>query len=338
MTFAVCSWSLSDSRVLATQANLGHYPFCEPSAAVNIPCPGSEGRCLLVGDNESDKALLLYAVNAKQLKADRPKELSLGAFEIDDIEAIATLHEGSVLIMGSHSRNKKCEVKKTRQRFVQAKILPDKLAIIGSIVESPAIKAADLFKGIDLHLPSNHKLAAISRAIDDAEAAAQEVQGHEHACQKVNAFNIEGALALLDHPTSPEVWVGLRSPLVKAAAGPDEAVLLQMVSLDTLRFGAVAFVRLEGRGIRELTLDKIWIWGIAGGPEDDKDNFVLWRIRRDELKPNVTLTPEIVRPLPASSEGLAIVEQTAYVLIDGDKDKDTQSCKHPGSYFQLDLQ
>ena len=33
----------------------------------------------------------------------------------------------------------------------------------------------------------------------------------------------------------------------------------------------------------------------------------------------ILLRPEILRSLPASSEGLAIVEETAYVLIDGDR-------------------
>jgi hypothetical protein len=54
------------------------------------------------------------------------------------------------------------------------------------------------------------------------------------------------------------------------------AVLLRMASLDKYRFDGAAFLRIEeGGGIRELTIDKNWIWGIAGGPEDDKDNFVL---------------------------------------------------------------
>jgi hypothetical protein len=116
------------------------------------------------------------------------------------------------------------------------------------------------------------------------------------------------------------------------------AVLLRMVSLDKYRFDGAAFLRIEeGRGIRELSMDKNWIWGIAGGPEDDQDNFVLWRIPRDALKPNATLRPEIVRSLSASSEGLAIVEETAYVLIDGDRGDGSKSCKVSGQYVQCNL-
>jgi hypothetical protein len=335
ITVISCSLDLLVASAFAEPQEFGKYPVCEPSAVAKITCPDSEESCLLVGDNESDDTLFLYPVKSEKLDSVAQKELSLGNLEIDDIEAIAKLDQHRVLIMGSHSRNKECETKKKRRRFVQAKIIGDKVEPIGQVIESPEIKAKDLFDEVDL--ARNDKLAILSRAIDDAEARANQAEGDETACSRANAFNAEGAVAISESASSPEIWIGLRSPLVSIDS-ENYAVLLRMASLDQYRFDGAAFLRIEeGRGIRELTLDKNWIWGIAGGPEDDEDNFVLWRIPRDALKPHATLRPEIVRPLPASSEGLAIVEETAYVLIDGDGGDGNEDCKVPGQYVQCTL-
>jgi hypothetical protein len=211
----------------------------------------------------------------------------------------------------------------------------DKLEPIGPMIESPAINAKDLFGEVDL--ASNDKLAVVGHVIDDAEARADQAEGDETACNKVNAFNAEGAVAIPERASAPEVWIGLRAPLVRIDS-ENYAVLLRMASLDKYRFDGAAFLKIEeGRGIRELTLDKNWIWGIAGGPDDDQDNFVLWRIPRDALKPNATLRPEIIRSLPASSEGLAIVDETAYVLIDGDRGDGGTGCKASAQYVQCNL-
>jgi hypothetical protein len=123
-----------------------------------------------------------------------------------------------------------------------------------------------------------------------------------------------------------------------ASASDDYAAILQMAGLAEYRFKAAAFLKLQGRGIRELTIEKDWIWGIAGGPEDGKDNFVLWKMPRAALQANAILSPTIVRALPASSEGLEIVGETAYVLIDaGEWDKGSEGCKVPARYLQCDL-
>lgn len=330
-----CSSYLLIASAFAKPGDFGRYPVCEPSAVAKITCPDSEGSCLLVGDNESDGTLFLYPVKSGMLDSVAQVELGLGKLEIDDIEAIAKLDEHRVLIMGSHSRNKECETKKKRRRFVQARVMGNKLEPIGQIIESPEINAKDLFGEVDL--ASNEKLAILGRAIDDAEAKANQANGDETACNRVNAFNVEGVVAISESASPVEVWIGLRSPLVRIDS-ENYAVLLRMVSLDKYRFDGAAFLRIEeGRGIRELTMDKNWIWGIAGGPEDDKDNFVLWRIPRDALKPNATLRPEIIRSLPASSEGLAIVEETAYVLIDGNRGDGSKGCKVSGQYVQCNL-
>jgi len=330
-----CASYLLIASAFAKPGEFGRYPVCEPSAVAKITCPDSEGSCLLVGDNESDGTLFLYPVKSGKLDSVAQVELGLGKLEIDDIEAIAKLDEHRVLIMGSHSRNKECETKKKRRRFVQARVMGNKLEPIGQIIESPEINAMDLFGEVDL--ASNEKLTILGHAIDDAEAKANQAKGDETACNRVNAFNVEGVVAISESASPLEVWIGLRSPLVSIDS-ENYAVLLRMVSLDKYRFDGAAFLRIEeGRGIRELTMDKNWIWGIAGGPEDDKDNFVLWRIHRDALKPNATLRPEIIRSLPASSEGLAIVEETAYVLIDGNRGDGSKGCKVSGQYVQCNL-
>src|SRR6266540_5092703 len=174
---ASCCWHLLVASAFAKPEILGAYPVCEPSAVVKITCPDSEKNCLLVGDNESNDILFLYPVKSGKLEPAAQTELGLGKLEIDDIEAIAKLDENRVLIMGSHSRNKECETKKKRRRFVQARVVRDRLEPIGQIVESPEIKAKDLFGGGDL--ASNEKLGALSRAIDDAEARANQAKGDE---------------------------------------------------------------------------------------------------------------------------------------------------------------
>jgi len=109
---------LLSSLLWMTQATgmprtLGKYPVCEPSAVVQIPCPNSNGDCLLVGDNETKKSLFLYPIKLGKLEATVQKELSLGGTEISDIEAITELGDNGVLIFGSYSRNSQCEIKKT---------------------------------------------------------------------------------------------------------------------------------------------------------------------------------------------------------------------------------
>ncbi|MGK7876830.1 MAG: DUF3616 domain-containing protein [Xenococcaceae cyanobacterium] len=325
------SWCLAIARANATPEILGQYPVCEPSAVVKVTCPESGGDCLLVGDNEQKTSLFLYPVNSERLESTTQNQLELGE-RISDIEAIAKLDDDKVLIFGSHSRNSNCETKKKRRQFLQARVLSNSLKPIDKIIKSPKIESKVLFDGTDID--KNEKLQAVSRVIDEAEVAANKAEEDKTACQKANAFNAEGAVTVLDS----SVWIGLRSPLVSLEQ-KNYATLLRMASpLDKYRFDEVAFLDLEGRGIRELTLDENWIWGIAGGPEDGLDNFVLWKLPTQSLNPNAILEPEIVRELPASSEGLVIVEGTAYVLIDGDSGNSDDRCEIPGQFIQFAIQ
>lgn len=336
----VICWCLSTIGVKATPLTLGKYPVCEPSAAVKVTCPESGESCLLVGDNEQKEAVFLYPVSSNGLESNAQTQLALEK-KISDIEAIAKLDNNKVLIFGSHSRNSKCEIKDRRRRFLQAQLSGNQLKPIGELVKYPQkdvkLESQILFKGVDIN--KNEILSAVSRAIDDAETKANQAmiltteQEQKNACEETNAFNAEGAVAV-----SNRVWIGLRSPVVSKES-KDYAVLLRMANVDNYQFDGATLVDLEGRGIRELTFDNNLIWGIAGGPKDGQDNFVLWKLSADAVKPNEILKPTIVKKLklPISSEGLAIVDGTAYVLIDGDTGNVDNQCEVPGKFIQFPL-
>jgi hypothetical protein len=313
---------------------LGKYPVCEPSAVVRIPCPNSDGDRLLVGDNETKESLFLYPITSNNLEATVQKELSLGGTEISDIEAITELGKNRILIFGSHSHNSQCEIKKNRQRFLQAQVLSESIKPISNAIQTDKINSQTLFT--PEALKTNKMLQVVAQAIDEAEKSADLAQGDRKACQKANAFNVEGAVAVSQGGVASEVWLGLRSPLI-SAEGKAWAALLKLKNLDRYQFEQVVLLDLGGRGIRELTKEGNSIWGIAGGPEDGKDNFVLWKLPIGKLKPNVKVHPEIVQALPASSEGLAIVEKKAYILIDGDSGKSGSNCQIPGKFIEIPL-
>jgi hypothetical protein len=151
---------------------------------VQVPCPQTNGQCLLVGDNENDTAVFLYPITAKGVNSKAQTAFTIGGLEIGDIEAIAKIAEDRVLIMGSHSRNTKCEVKKKRLRFVQTQIGQDTLEPVGPMVETPAIHIQELFDSTTL--AGNPKLDAVRQAIQAADRA----QGDKKACEQANAFNI----------------------------------------------------------------------------------------------------------------------------------------------------
>lgn len=80
--------------------------MCEPSAALVAPW---DPAIVLVGDNEVKEQLYAFEVTADGLQLvkalDIPKD---NGGRPRDIEALAA-SDGSVLIVGSHSRNSRCE-------------------------------------------------------------------------------------------------------------------------------------------------------------------------------------------------------------------------------------
>lgn len=311
---------------------LGKYPVCEPSAVVKITCPDSQANCLLVGDNEVKNSLFLYSLNSEKLNSDSQRELSADNLEISDIEAITSLDKDTVLILGSHSRNSQCEIKKNRQRVAKVRILSYRLEPTSEVLQTSKIESKILFDSIDI--AKNKILQAVSNRINAAEQAADLAKGNKKACQKANAFNAEGVVAIPSKASVSTVWIGLRSPLVSIKQ-KNFAILLRMKSLDKSQFDQVALLDLEGRGIRELTLAGNTIWGIAGGPEDGKNNFIFWKFPVSSLKPSAFIKPEIYRSLPPSSEGLAIWDSKMYVLIDGERGESNSRCQIPGKFIEF---
>ncbi len=314
---------------------LGRFPLCEASAALRLPC--GEGDCLLVGDNEVRDRLYEFPIRNQDLEAQAVKELGLGDGEISDIEALVNLGSNRILVLGSHGRNKGCEPKKNRRRFLVVERLRNGIQSVGETVESKRITCERLLNNTD----RSEMLKAVCESIDQTERQADSIfealdtaggDAAEVACGKAAPFNIEGAVAI-PAKDGPEVWIGLRGPLVETAEGGERrrlAVMLRMKNLQEFSFDAAALVDLGGFAIRELTVGGGWVWGIAGPPEDSSVAFKLWRFPIRGLQADATIRPELLRELPTSSEGLALSGSTAFVVIDGDQGGN--SCVEPARY------
>lgn len=312
------------------------FPVCEPSAALILPCIGKPGQCLLVGDNETADGVFLYPLVKGQADINGRQFLNLGQTEVDDIESMAKLDDRTLLLLGSHSRSSSCEIKDKRRRLLLVTDWGRGAVLTGNPARTQEISAAAL---LGRRTASSPVLKAVGEAIDRAEAQADKAAKNkdESACEAVSAFNIEAAVAMPGTQGETRVWVGLRSPLV-TFNGRTWAALLRLERPNSLSFDQAILLDLGGRGVRELSLAGDWLWGIAGGPGDGGKNFVLWKVKLGDLKPEAQLQPQILRPLPNSSEGLAFVDGQAVVLIDGDrgKDKSSTSCREDGRYLLLE--
>lgn len=324
--------------------SLGGYPVCEASAAAVVSCPGSDKPCLLVGDNEVNDRLFLYDIddegNGVHLKDRRevyltslPSAAGGGALELSDIEAIAGLPPGEVILYGSHSRNKRCEPKGKRRIFAHGLLNANDLGEgSNKPVKSKKHSCKRLFG--DAPDPVTQTVCeAIARGEENAEQAAG-LQGRseqEQTCEADPAFNLEGAVAVPEANGPPRVWIGLRAPLVD-----DRAVLLrQKKKRKAFAFDAVAFVDLGGRGIRELTFADGRIWGIGGPAADSDAPHVLWHVDASALDHGAQIEPTLAGELPNFAEGLAIWGQHAFVLMDGDQPADAtpMTCSKNSEYI-----
>ncbi len=260
-------------------SSLGGYPVCEASAAITVPCPNATHGCLLVGDNEEVDRLFLYEIQQRDngIHLHARREISLmamvrpgakKAFKLSDIEALAKLPDGEILIFGSHSRNKNCKLKGKRRIFAQGRLEPDRMArgMVAS-VKTPEKKHSckRLFKEIDT--PEVQSVcSAIRRTEIRAKRASELLEGsqREAACSVDPALNLEGAVAIGDDDGEARVWIGLRAPLVDGKA----IILRQVIGRDSFSFDAVAFLDLDGLGIRELMHADGRVWGISGTTAD----------------------------------------------------------------------
>ncbi len=313
--------------------NLGGYPLCEASAAVFTACPQDlTMTCLLVGDNERRGALFSFPFDGHRLDVSRRRTLELQPilsdkddFELSDIEALTQLGSGEVLIYGSHSRNKDCKRRKKRRRFVGAATFRDGRAVGGRFELVRTKRKFDLYKAFPADVSGD--LLAVRETVEAAERRAEAICDDK---SRHESFNIEGVVAI-PGPEGDQVWVGLRAPLVNG-----NAVLLRQNDLTKLRFDRVRLIDLQGRGIRDLSYHRGWIWGLAGPVADNPSApFRLWRFRVGALAGSGTIAVDDLGAAPNGAEGLAIWGNTAVVVIDGMAVGRQTNCETDATYDLL---
>lgn len=337
---AVCTAVLAGAPTLAEPLpgfpDLGGAPLCEASAAVITPCPQDPVEsCLLVGDNEQRQSIFAIPFDGERLDPDRRTTIDFSSllhkkddFELSDLEAMTRLSTGEVLLYGSHGRNKECERKKKRRRYLGVRFKQG-APVAGEVGLRRTSEKLDLENTIQED--STGALQKVRQAVREGEYAADIADKRRAGARNCdNAFNIEGAVALPDE-RGERIWIGLRGPLVDGKA----VLLRQVAGLERLTFDRARLVDLAGYGIRDLTYARGWIWGLAGPLADSGVPFKLWRLRADELvrAGEAPLHIEMLADLPTSSEGLAIRGNTAVVVIDGKQGKtEDEPCAVDATY------
>ena len=311
---------------------LGRHPLCEASAA--LPAPWDPAT-ILVADNELAGQLFAFRVVKGKLEQQRALQIEAGGEDVrvKDVEALASVGD-KLLVVGSHSRNKRCCGKKKRRRLQLLASRDGKLEVQQSFKMGDgkwAKRMASVEACLDKLFASPADGDKLPRQVCEALVAAEkrarcDCQGA--SCHGCDTLNIEGAVAV-----GGRIWLGLRAPLVKG-----RAALLRLALLKKrLRFDAAALLELDGNGVRELALANNRVHVIAGPPLDSPACFWLWSLAAERLRPGALLTPDAKRwKLPTSSEGLLIQGGKALVTIDG-AEGDEGSCEYPSRQFSVDL-
>ena len=321
--------------------SMGGHPACEASAGIEIPCPETGKTCLLVGDNEIKDKMFLYELHDSVPVLRNMRTIKMGPFapgtsttsKVKDIEAIARLPGGELVVFGSHGRNKACKKRPSRRRKVEGLISGGQLtSSTQPLIQTNSLSCSTMFTvaGDTMsvrfceRMTETETLAKLAAAIGD-----------ETACAVDPAFNLEGAVAIADTDGIGRVWVGLRAPIVDGKA----VLLRQIADRSSFQFDAIAMMDLGGRGIRELTLSEGSIWGIGGPAADGPQKHTLWHFPVSALQPGATITPNQITTLPTSSEGLVIRGHRAIVMIDGDEPTDEVpgQCAVDSKYVVIDL-
>lgn len=302
---------------------LAPQPLCEASAALAAPWDES---LVLVADNEREEQLYVFELDDGELAPEEVLQMPARQ-RPEDIEALARLGE-EVVIVGSHSRNRRCEADEDRLRLRRlARRQDGTLEAIGPSLDSAetwgqAMADAGACLSTLFTNPPPPEAGAVCAALIAAEQGAS-----SGPCE---VLNIEGAFGTQDG----RLWLGLRAPQMEG-----RAVLLRLVAgFGELRFDRVALLKLEGRGIRELALAGDRLYGLAGPIPDSDVPFALFEAATDAVlaggKPDVEI---LRRDLLTSSEGLLIRDGRAYVLVDGDEPEGGVECRKPAKWYTLDL-
>lgn len=289
---------------------LGAAPLCEPSAALRAPWDANQ---ILVADNEVHDTLFEL-----ELRGGRLEVVGSAAMPARrrprDIEALAALSGERILVVGSHSRNKRCEARPKRQRLRVLQRAPD-----GALEEVSFVDSAPLWASLGSNsrcvetwfAPQTAGAEAVCASLVEAEAGT--------GC---GALNIEGAFGDAGDPAGAHVWLGLRAPLLDD--GPAIVLRLAQASLTgdaQLLADGMLRLELDGQGVRELALDDQGVvWISAGASHDALTAHSLWRVPLETWRVSLgkTLRPERVVSLPTSTEGLVFDGADAVIgLVDG---------------------
>jgi hypothetical protein len=301
-------------------------PLCEASAA--LAAPWDEG-LVVVADNERPEQLYVFALADGALAPEEVWQMPAEQRPAD-VEALARLGD-EVVVVGSHSRNSRCEAKESRQRLRSlARRQDGTLQATAFLDAAPTWKEAMAEDGARClaTLFAEPPPAGAGEVCDALVAAERRAASGGETCE---VLNVEGAFGTADR----RLWLGLRAPV---AAG--RAVLLRLLpGLAELRFDRVAFVDLEGRGIRELSLAGDRLYGLAGPTVDANEPFALFRVLAPALLAGGEPAVEILRrDLLPSSEGLLIRDGRAYVLLDGDEGGGAGGgCRVPSGWYTVGL-
>ncbi len=301
---------------LSGMAPLGSAPLCEPSAALTAPW---DAEAILVADNEVHDTLFVFRRGPEGRLLDQ-RQLPMPGQGPRDVEALAALGR-DLLVVGSNSRNKRCETKKKRARIRQLRWEADtgRLAVVHQIEAQESWNASLLDETTCGRTLFTQPPPPGAREVCTTLVAASRTK---EAC---HTQNIEGAAATPDG----RIWLGLRSPLVGG-----RAVAMRLVwPSDALRFDAVSFLDLGGDGVRELTVSGANVFILAGPPLDSTAEFGLWRAPVDSFADNPS--PAIVRTVPTSSEGLLVRDEDFLTLIDGAEGDNADQCDLPGQQFRV---
>ncbi len=157
------------TKVLKEPPGDSERAMCETSAALRLPC--DEGDCLILGDNEVRDRLYQFPITNQDLGTQGSKQLTLGNVEISDIESLVNLGSNRILVLGSHSRNKTCDPKKKRRRFLVVRRSEDGIKPVDAIVQGKKIKCERLLGNVD----DSETLSAVCKSIKESEDRANEI-------------------------------------------------------------------------------------------------------------------------------------------------------------------
>lgn len=307
---------------LSEPAPLGAPPLCEASSIIRLH-DGSER--WLVADNENDEGLFVFLEREGSLVPAPEAWLALPGLPAD-IEAMA-VSEGELVVVGSHSRGKRCKAGGNRDRQVVTRYnwtrdgASLQTALFGhsaiAQLERPDATVDDclrvLFTNPELQW-ANEVCIALMAASRGARPG---------ACESVN---IEAAASVADAKNEARLWLGLRTPLVEG-----HAVLLRSAPITgptgDLRIDGVALLDLGGAGLRGLDGSGDLLLGIAGPTKTTPKSAFF---SAPHPVPGARSSVRHLRDLPSDAEGLARDDQSVFFVLDGGApDEKNGACKTP---------